>query len=167
MKWRILRNFRRYSSLGAWLAVITLALLLAVGLPLRGNQNFPRETILIETSKQPIDLLVEIADSPAERTQGLMYRKSIGEKEGMLFLFDKEQMVSMWMKNTYLPLDMLFIDRIGTIKKIVRSTTPHSLELISSGIPVLAILELPAGTADKFSIEEGDRIYHKAFGKED
>jgi len=106
---------------------------------------------------------VEVARNDADRAQGLMFRRSMAPDRGMLFDFGRVEPVSMWMQNTYLSLDMLFIRRDGTIARIAANTEPLSTRTISSGEPVLAVLELNAGTAAKLGIKPGDRVEHPLF----
>lgn len=106
---------------------------------------------------------VEVARNDADRAQGLMFRRSMAPDRGMLFDFGRVEPVSMWMQNTYLPLDMLFIRPDGTIARIAANTEPLSTRTIPSGEPVLAVLELNAGTAAKLGIRPGDRIEHSLF----
>ncbi|RAI45609.1 DUF192 domain-containing protein [Rhodoplanes roseus] len=106
---------------------------------------------------------VELAVTDAERAQGLMYRKQLPEGEGMLFDFKRDENVAMWMKNTYVPLDMIFITADGRIQRIAENTVPMSEKIISSGGPVRAVLEVVAGTARKLGIAAGDRVGHPMF----
>jgi uncharacterized membrane protein (UPF0127 family) len=106
---------------------------------------------------------VEVARNDSDRAQGLMFRRSMPADRGMLFDFGRIEPVSMWMQNTYLSLDMLFIRPDGTIARIAANTEPLSTRTISSGEPVLAVLELNAGTAAKLGIKPGDRIEHPVF----
>lgn len=106
---------------------------------------------------------VEVARNDADRAQGLMFRRSMPADHGMLFDFGRVEPVSMWMQNTYLPLDMLFIRRDGTIARIAANTEPLSTRTIPSGEAVLAVLELNAGTAARLGIKPGDRIEHPLF----
>jgi hypothetical protein len=106
---------------------------------------------------------VEIARNDADRAQGLMFRRSMPADQGMLFDFGRVEPVAMWMQNTYLPLDMLFIRTDGTIARIAANTEPLSTRTIPSGEPVLAVLELNAGTAAKLGIKPGDRVEHPVF----
>jgi uncharacterized membrane protein (UPF0127 family) len=101
---------------------------------------------------------VETATTRAQRDRGLMFRTRLADRHGMLFDFGPPQEVRMWMKNTLIPLDMIFIDANGRIHRIERDAKPGSLALISSGGPVRSVLELNAGSADKYGIEPGDRI---------
>jgi uncharacterized membrane protein (UPF0127 family) len=106
---------------------------------------------------------VEVARNEADRAQGLMFRRSMPADRGMLFDFGRVEPVSMWMQNTYLPLDMLFIRPNGTIARIAANTEPLSTRTIPSGEPVLAVLELNAGTAAKLGIKAGDQVEHPIF----
>lgn len=108
---------------------------------------------------------VEIARTTEERERGLMYRKELPDGQGMLFDFSPQQEVSMWMKNTYVSLDMIFIRADGRILRIAESTKPLSERIISSGGPVKAVLEVVAGTARKDGIAAGDRVASPLFDR--
>jgi|SRR5215469_9246932 len=101
---------------------------------------------------------VELAVTDAEREKGLMFRKEVPDGYGMLFDFKKDQQVTMWMKNTYVSLDMIFIRNDGRIARIAESTEPESERIIPSGAPVRAVLEVVAGTAKKLGIAPGDKV---------
>ena len=121
------------------------------------------EELEIVTKSGVRSFQVEIATTDEERTKGLMYRKSLPEGTGMLFDFGEERVVVMWMKNTYVPLDMIFIRANGTIARIAENTTPLSEAHISSGTPVKGVLELLAGAARKYGIMPGDKVSHRFF----
>ena len=106
---------------------------------------------------------VEVARTDADRAQGLMYRRSLPADQGMLFDFARVQPLSMRMRNTYIPLDMLFIRPDGAIARIAENTEPLSTRTVASGEPVLAVLELNGGTAARLGIKPGDRIEHPLF----
>lgn len=106
---------------------------------------------------------VEEARTPEQLEQGLMFRKKIGSDKGMLFIFKQPQIVQMWMKDTTIPLDMLFIDAAGKIIHIAPNTTPESLSVITTEAPVKAVLELAAGTCEKQGIKIGEAITHADF----
>jgi uncharacterized protein len=108
---------------------------------------------------------VEMATTEEEKTQGLMYRKELPDGKGMLFDFSPEQQISMWMKNTYIPLDMIFIRADGRILRIAENTEPLSTKIISSGGLAKGVLEVIAGTAQKYGIQPGDRVAHPLFSK--
>lgn len=120
-------------------------------------------TVLLETDSGKHSFSVEIADTAAKRTIGLMYRRSMPAGAGMLFIYEKPQPIFMWMKNTYIPLDMVFITADGTVKQIAENTEPFSEAPIGSGGEVLGVLELNAGTVDKIGLKAGDRVVHPAF----
>lgn len=109
---------------------------------------------------------IELADEPEERRVGLMYRTEMAADAGMLFDFEKPQQISMWMKNTLIPLDMAFIDEQGVIRRIAADTTPRSLESIPSGALVIAVLEVNGGTFERLGIAEGDKVRHPIFKSE-
>src|SRR6476646_4460327 len=106
---------------------------------------------------------VEMATTEEEKTTGLMYRKELADGKGMLFDFSPEQQVSMWMKNTYISLDMIFIGANGRILRIAENTEPMSTKIISSGGLAKGVLEVIAGTAQKYGIASGDRVAHPLF----
>ena len=109
---------------------------------------------------------VEIADTPEKREQGLMYRSRLADDAGMLFLFDALEVQTFWMKNTEIPLDMLFLAPDGQIQSLHRNATPFSRRTISSGVPVSAVLEIPGGTSARLGIRVGDRVEHPALRPE-
>ncbi|MGK9369294.1 DUF192 domain-containing protein [Melioribacter sp. Ez-97] len=108
--------------------------------------------------EQIVKIDVEIADDDIQRATGLMYREYMAENQGMLFIFPHETPQSFWMKNTILPLDMIFADAEGKIVKIHKYTTPYSESSYSSGKPAKFVVEVNAGFTDKYGIKEGDRI---------
>lgn len=101
---------------------------------------------------------VELAVSDAERMQGLMYRKTMPDNHGMLFDFGSERLVTMWMKNTVLALDMLFIDAHGVVRTVRENTVPFSEEIISSGANVRYVLEINAGLARRLGLRPGSMV---------
>ena len=107
---------------------------------------------------------VELASNDAERARGLMFRKALPEGQGMLFDFKRDSPVSFWMHNTYISLDMIFIAGDGRIVHVVEDAKPQSDDLIPSGGPVRAVLEVIAGTAQKLGIAPGDRVTGSIFG---
>jgi uncharacterized protein len=108
---------------------------------------------------------VEMATTEEEKQTGLMYRKELPDGKGMLFDFSPEQQISMWMKNTYISLDMIFIRADGRILRIAENTEPLSTKIISSGGLAKGVLEVIAGTAQKYGIQPGDRVAHPLFNK--
>ena len=108
---------------------------------------------------------VEIAETYDQRARGLMFRKEMADHNGMLFFFEENRVVTMWMKNTYIPLDIIFIDQRGIIVHIAKSTVPHSLDVISSHEPVISVLELNAGVTNSLDIHVGDKVEHPFFAR--
>jgi uncharacterized membrane protein (UPF0127 family) len=106
---------------------------------------------------------VELAVTDEERARGLMFRRDLPDGQGMLFDFGREEDVAMWMQNTLIPLDMIFITGAGRILRIAESTEPMSTRIIPSGGPVRAVLEVIGGTAKKYGIAAGDRVAHPWF----
>ena len=121
------------------------------------------ELSIITSNGSKHNFLVEVAKTEEEKKIGLMFRKTLAKNAGMLFLYKREALRLMWMKNTFIPLDILFIDKKGVIKRVVKRTTPHSLATISSRKSVLAVLELRGGITSSLEIKKGDRIEHPAF----
>jgi uncharacterized membrane protein (UPF0127 family) len=107
---------------------------------------------------------VELATNDDERSRGLMFRKQLPAGRGMLFDFQRDQLVSFWMRNTYISLDMIFITGDGHILRIAEGAEPLSDRMIPSGGPVRAVLEVIAGTARKEGIAPGDRVTGSIFG---
>jgi uncharacterized protein len=107
--------------------------------------------------------MVEVMRNDNDRARGLMFRPSMPQDNGMLFDFERDQMVTMWMKNTYISLDMVFIFADGRIHRIESRTEPQSEKTISSGVPVRAVLELNANVASRLGLRAGDRILHPMF----
>jgi uncharacterized membrane protein (UPF0127 family) len=106
---------------------------------------------------------VELAETADQLMQGLMFRQHMNADAGMLFHFGRPRPVSMWMKNTLIPLDMVFIDQVGRVVGIHPGAVPHSEAVISSPAPVLSVLELNAGTAARLDLKAGDRVLHPWF----
>lgn len=144
----------------------TVGLLLVPGNGWGGLATFERTSLAIETAAgETYPFTVELAQTPAQLSQGLMYRRTLARDAGMLFLYGRDIVATMWMKNTLIPLDMLFITRGGEIVHIAERTVPQSLRTISANRPVAAVLELNGGTAARLGISEGDWVRYPAFTK--
>lgn len=124
---------------------------------------FPVSPLTIETARGRYQLMVEMAETPSTWRQGLQKRRQLAPDSGMLFNYQQPRAVTMWMKDTFISLDMIFIDERGLVVNIVENTQPMSLSTIPSEGPVLAVLELNAGTAAKLGLKRGDRIVHAIF----
>jgi uncharacterized protein len=142
-----------------WTAFVLFGLLIAAG-PARPAEL---QTLEIASKSGVHTFAVELVENDADRAKGLMYRKELPEGRGMLFDFHREQEVSFWMQNTYIPLDMLFIRADGRILRIAENTEPLSTRMVPSGGPVRAVLEVIGGTARKLGLAPGDRVAHPIF----
>lgn len=128
--------------------------------------KFVKDTLSIKTEAGKIHKFkIEIADTELKRRQGLMERKSVKPKTGMLFIFDETAPQNFWMKGTLIPLDILFIGETGRIEKIHEKAIPHDLTPISSIKPVKAALEIGGGESARLSIKKGDLVQYKLFTK--
>jgi uncharacterized membrane protein (UPF0127 family) len=124
--------------------------------------DLPRSEVQVVTAGGQHHFQVWIADKDQSRQQGLMFIKDLPADQGMLFLFDRPQFAAFWMKNTYLSLDLVFIAPGGVVVNVARDATPLSERPIMSVAPVIAVLELVAGTAARIGLVAGDRIVHPA-----
>ncbi len=146
---------------GLWIALFSWIVMVA-----------PDDSYVHAAELQPLEIatqagvrtfLVEMATTPEEKATGLMHRKHLPDGQGMLFDFSPVQQVTMWMKNTYIPLDMIFIGPNGRILRIAENTEPLSTGIISSRGPAKAVLEVIGGTAKKYGIARGNRVSHPLF----
>jgi hypothetical protein len=155
------RTVRRVPFLQFWIwLALAGALSMIDGFAVRAASVEPLEIV----TKAGVHVFsVEMATTEEEKTTGLMYRKELADGKGMLFDFSPEQEVSMWMKNTYISLDMIFIRADGRILRIAESTEPLSTKIISSRGLAKGVLEVIAGTAQKYGIAPGDRVAHPLF----
>ncbi|HJS84671.1 MAG TPA: DUF192 domain-containing protein [Acetobacteraceae bacterium] len=146
------------------LALAPMALVARAQEPAAAQPELPKEQITIVTKdgqRHPFN--VELATTPAQQMTGEMFRTSVPPDGGMLFVWPAVQDSPMWMKNTLVPLDMVFINPDGTIRKIAEDTVPQSLRVIDSGGPVAATLELAGGTASRLGITPGDKVIAPQF----
>ncbi len=148
-------------------AALVLALAALVVLRSRAEgamQSFDTATLAIVGASGTHTFKVEIARSEAQKEQGLMFRSRLAADAGMLFVNTPPRPMAMWMKNTLIPLDMLFVGPDGRITNVARRAVPHSLQPIYSSGPCRAVIELNGGTADRLDIQPGDRIESAALG---
>jgi uncharacterized protein len=151
------------SLLCTWCAILLSGLVAARAEAAPASLTFEESPLTIDAAHERFEFQVEMAVSPEQRSQGLMFRESLEEDRGMLFDFGKPQRASMWMRNTYVPLDMLFIDEYGRITQIAENTQPLSDAVVASREPVRAVLELRGGISAKLGIKPGDRVIHRLF----
>lgn len=123
----------------------------------------PTDRLLVITATGKHTFALEIAKTNEERAKGLMFRKSMPQNHGMLFIFHDERPISMWMKNTLIPLDMIFLSGEGIVTSIVQETSPLSEEIITSDRQAQAVIEVNAGVAQKIGLVPGDKIRHPLF----
>lgn len=132
--------------------------------PIMELSSFPRSALTLHASDGKGHVFnVWIADTPERQQQGLMFVRDLPAEEGMLFVHRQPRVAGMWMKNTYIPLDMLFIDARGQVIDIFERTVPHSLATVGSSRPVKAVLELRGGEVRRRGLRVGDRVDHPAF----
>ena len=140
------------------LAWATIPRALAQSGKLEDLASFPTVTLEIEAGKKKRVFDVWVASTPSRQAQGLMFVRSLPPMRGMLFVHQSPKQITMWMKNTYIPLDMVFIDDQGHVQEIVEHTTPHSLDIIRSNQPAIAVLEIAAGEAKRLGLKPGQRV---------
>ena len=133
----------------------------AQSMPLESLSRFPRATLRISAGGRTDRFKVWIADTPARQQQGLMFVRDLPADEGMIFPMRPVQVAYFWMKNTYIPLDMLFVGTDGRIEKILANARPFSLATLSSDIPVEAVIEIRGGEARKLGLKVGGRVAWK------
>ncbi len=138
-------------------AALVIVSLMALG-PAFGDAFFKHGSLKIETKNGPVVLDVEIAATDPARQHGLMFRRELPANRGMIFLFDGEQQISMWMKNTYIPLDMVFIGDDWRIVHIAHDAEPLSTDIIASVHPASRVLEIAGGEAEQLGIAAGDAL---------
>ena len=134
---------------------IVIVLILAIAIYMK---FFRLKELQIHTENGIIPYRVEVAETPAQQQTGLMYRNKLAPKTGMIFVFNPVRIAYMWMKNTFIPLDMIFFDKFGRIIAIYRHANPQDETIISSKIPVAGVLEINADEADDNQIRVGDRL---------
>lgn len=159
------------SRIAAWMGGLAAALVICVSLqpPVAAQGQAMElpvhpEPLIAETDEGERAFSIEIADDPDERSRGLMFRQEMDNDHGMLFVFEESQPVGFWMKNTPLPLDLVFIGEDGKVRAIEKGE-PFSEAPIAPGEPVQFVLELNAGTAAEAGIENGDLIRHPAISQ--
>ncbi|WP_431322539.1 DUF192 domain-containing protein [Rhizobium sp. YTU87027] len=144
-----------------WIRSALAALFFILAFPAFSQQpmTFDKEPLIIQTaSGKRLNFVVEIADTNEQRQRGLMYRKEMADDAGMIFDFGVSRRVQMWMENTILPLDMLFVDSTGTIRNIKQNAVPYSRDIIDSMTEVKYVIELNAGVTAKLGIKPGDKV---------
>jgi uncharacterized membrane protein (UPF0127 family) len=155
---RFLHSLTLRLSLGLLLAAALASNCPAQSAPIESLTHFPRTTLDIEARGHQDRFDVWIANTPQRQEQGLMFVRELPARQGMLFPEDSPQVAHFWMKNTYIPLDMVFVGEDGRVAKIIASAHPFSLDVLSSDVPVIAVLEIRGGEAALLGIRVGDRV---------
>src|SRR5262249_54743244 len=127
-------------------------------------QRFATSELTIVSATGPHRFTVEVAETPEQMQQGLMFRRNMAADAGMLFDYKTPTVATMWMRNTLIPLDMLFVDAQGRIVNAHQRAVPQSLDMIAAAAPVRAVIELNGGTAARLGIAPGDQVQHPIFG---
>ncbi len=140
--------------------IVGMAALVVVTLPLAACTSADETQLSIQSATGEHTFTVEVVDTTETRAQGLMYRQELADDAGMLFDFKQERPVSFWMRNTFIPLDMLFIEADGTVLNIHVNARPHDTTSIPSAGPVQFVLEIPGGRSVELGIEAGDQVTH-------
>jgi len=164
----MLRHERSMHHRSGFLSHFFAAALIAAGmaffvLPVAVQADGGLEPVAIETASGQIVFSSEIMRTEAERERGLMFRPYMPEMRGMLFDFGETRPIQMWMKDTLIPLDMIFIREDGTIARITADAEPYSTRILPSGEPIRAVLEINAGLSAKYGIKPGARVTHALF----
>ena len=153
----------RSKKLAVFIIIISTAILSSFNSIAGGNCDW-EELFIYSSNKRQAKFCVELATTYSERQQGLMFRKDMEFNEGMMFVYDQPQPVSFWMKNTSIPLDIIFADRSGTVTKIFRNAVPFSTVSIFGGEQVQYVLEINAGLSKSLGIKVGNIFKHRLIG---
>jgi uncharacterized membrane protein (UPF0127 family) len=153
----------RAAILAALFVLVHLAVVLGGLAPLRAEMR--KDTLKLITASGEHTFTVEVAETPEQKSRGLMFRRSLADDAGMIFPYEPPQEATMWMRNTYISLDMVFIRKDGIVHRIEARTEPFSETVIASHGDVAAVLELRAGIAAKVQLKPGDKVVHRLFGK--
>lgn len=146
---------------------LTIFLAFIMCVPTAVSATCREDTVFLRGDWGQARFTVEIADDPNERAVGLMNRPSMPASAGMLFVYDRPQRMSFWMRNTLIPLDMLFIDSRGVVRHIHHEAVPHDETPILGGNNLLSVLEINGGLARRLGIQAGSELRHPAFGAND
>jgi uncharacterized protein len=126
--------------------------------------TFTRSKLVISTAKGQFPFDIELALTPPQMGQGLMYRRTLAADAGMLFDYGDPQPIAMWMKNTFIPLDMIFVGKDGKVVDLHERAVPMSLDTIESKVPAKAVIEVNAGTIARLAVQLGDTVHYTSFG---
>lgn len=153
-------HVRACAAIAGLLVAVTLVSH-AVEPALEDLASFPSTVVEVRATNGIHRFRAWVADTPSRQAQGLMFVRDLAPDAGMLFVSRAPRIISMWMKNTYVSLDMLFVGESGRIVSIAANTNPHSVATVSSGVPAIAVLEIRGGEAERRGIRVGDRVVWK------
>ena len=154
----------RHTRTFATLALVLCSLAAAAGFAPAQLRDFPQDQLTLQHGTSRIELQIWVADTDARQSQGLMFLTELPQGYGMLFPLTEPRVMNMWMKNTYVPLDMVFVGIDGAVLRIAADTVPQSTDIISSGAVVGGVLEIRAGESKRLGLKVGDRVLHRHFG---
>ncbi len=158
-------NFSRIAHRAVLFLVFATFLAACFGKLTFAQAEMRRETLKFITATGTHSFNIEVAESVEEKSRGLMFRQSLADSAGMLFPYEPAQEITMWMKNTYISLDMVFIRADGTVLRVATGTVPFSEAVIASNGDARAVLEIRSGVAAQIGLKSGDRVIHPLFGK--
>lgn len=147
-----------------WAAIVIFWAVLVSVLPGPAHAQMREDKLTLVTSTGRHEILIEVAETLQQKSLGLMFRTSLPENRGMLFPYGKPQEITMWMRNTYIPLDMVFIRADGVVHRIEVKAEPLNERIIASQGAVSGVLELAGGVAQKLGLKPGDKVLHSSFG---
>lgn len=160
----MLANFRTISTRAAVKAALFLLVAVLMSIAFAPvAEAFRKDKLTLKTAKGDHVIEIEVAETNEQKALGLMYRQKVPPNTGMLFPYDRPQELTMWMRNTYASLDMVFIKADGIVHRIEYDTEPLSERVIGSGGAVTAVLELAAGESKRLGLKPGDRVVYKTF----
>jgi uncharacterized membrane protein (UPF0127 family) len=161
----LLKKYYGYLTLAAFALLCLSWPLLANGMLLMHRPDFPHAELVIQRSDgQKINFHIEVASTPEQEEYGLMFVRSLPADAGMLFMVEPDRFMAMWMKNTYIPLDMLFVRHNGTIVKIITHAKPFDLTLLGSDEDVHGVIEINGGVVEAKGLRIGDKVLFPGFG---
>ncbi len=153
----------RHTNIFAALALVFSSFALAAGFAPAQLRDFPQDQLVLQHADTRVSLQIWLADTDARQSQGLMFLTELPQGYGMLFPLTEPRVMNMWMKNTYVSLDMVFIGIDGKIVRIAADTVPQSTDIVSSGSVVAGVLEIRAGESKRLGLKVGDKVLHRHF----
>ena len=156
-------KFRR-TTLSRRALLVAASVLVLSGAARAELLTFTKSKLVIETAKGRFPFDIELALTPPQMEQGLMFRRALAADAGMLFDYGDPQPIAMWMKNTFIPLDMIFVAKDGKVVDFHERAVPMSLDTIESKVPAKAVIEVNAGTVMRLGIKVGDTVHYATFG---